>query len=466
MTRATSTDLQRPKYHFTPPTGWMNDPNGLIFWNGQFHLFYQHNPKAATWDAGLCWGHATSSNLIDWQDQEVALQPTPGGADDFGCWSGCAVVHDQQLVLVYTGTRDFNWQTHESKPCVMLAFSNDGIHFQKLETPVLEAPQGLSGWRDPIVWQEGDKYLLSIGAGIKGAGGIVMLYESYDLRHWQELEPLIVGNLEANPIFLGQIWECPQLLQFESRALLLFSVWHERQGLYSVALTGHYHQQKFTADTSQILDYGGSLFAPQTLEHSGRKIMFGWLTEHRTTEAQLAAGWSGVMALPRELSIQNGRFEQRPIVELEALRSQKFEWRNLELQDEIKLFQGDTLEIRARFVLKDSTKIGFKLRAAPDNHEYTLVFVDAQTQELVIDTSHSSLDGSPTSERRMKLEFADLELRIFLDASVIEVFVQGQAMATRIYPTQSNALEIYAFCEGGQGQLESLEIWELSSICL
>jgi beta-fructofuranosidase len=301
---------------------------------------------------------------------------------------------------------------------------------------------------------------MSVGAGIRGVGGAVLLYHSNDLEHWEALEPLIVGNLKTEPLYLGQVWECPQLLQFENLAVLLISVWTEEKGLYSAFLTGQYANRKFIPETSQILDKGGSLFAPLVLEHNGRKIMFGWLSENRTQEAQLGAGWSGAM------SLQNGQLQQHPVIELEALRGQKTEWHDLKLQAETKITQGDKLEIRAQVSQKNNQKIGFKLRATPDQQEYTLVYVDFKTAELVVDRSRSSLDQSVThDERRTKIMASEtFELRIFLDGSTLEVFTSGQAIATRIYPTQSNALEIHAFCEGGQGWLELLEVWEMGFV--
>jgi beta-fructofuranosidase len=467
MTRAA--DPQRPQFHFTAPTGWLNDPNGVIATqrNGklEYHLFYQYNPLEARW-GNISWGHALSHDLVNWQDLPIALEPSPG-MDENGCWSGYALLDGQKLKLFYTGAEALKYPGDTSNTNICLAESEDFVHFTKRGRLLEWSEQfDLIGFRDPIVWREDGGYLVSVGAGIRGVGGAVLLYHSSDLEHWESLEPLIVGNLEPEPLFLGQVWECPQLLRFENLAVLMISVWTEEKGLYPAFLTGQYKDRKFIPESRQILDNGGSLYAPQVLEHNGRKIMFAWLSENRTQEAQLAAAWSGVMCLPRELSLQNGQLQQHPVIELEVLRGQKTEWHNLLLQTETKITQGDKLEIRARFSQKNSQKIGFKLRATPDDSEYTLVFVDLKTGELAIDRSHSSLDLSVThDERRTKIIASEtFEVRIFLDGSTLEVFMNGQAIATRIYPTQSNALEIHAFCDGGQGRLELLEIWEMDFV--
>ncbi len=467
MSRAA--DPQRPQYHFTAPTGWINDPNGVIAIERagklEYHLFYQYNPLEARW-GNICWGHALSYDLVNWQDLPVALEPS-SGVDENGCWSGYALLDGSKMKLFYTGAEALTYPGDTSNANISLAESEDFVHFSKRGRLLEWSEQfDLMGFRDPIVWREDGGYLMSVGAGIRGVGGAVLLYHSSDLEHWEALEPLIVGNLKAEPLYLGQVWECPQLLQFENLAVLTISVWTEEKGLYPAFLTGRYKDRKFIPNASFILDHGGSLYAPQVLEHNGRKIMFGWLSETRSQEAQLAAGWSGAMCLPRELSIKDGQLEQHPVIELEALRGQKTQWHNVELQTETKITQGDRLEIRARFSQQNSQNIGFKLRATPDNQEYTLVFVDLETAELVIDRSHSSLDQSVTrDERRMKLIASEtFELRIFLDGSTLEVFTGGQAIATRIYPTQSDALEICAFCEAGQGRLELLEIWEMLDV--
>jgi beta-fructofuranosidase len=468
-TRLPSSDHQRPQYHFTAPTGWINDPNGVIALkrNGklEYHLFYQYNPLEARW-GNICWGHALSFDLVNWQDLPIALEPN-SGVDENGCWSGYAVLDDQKMKLFYTGADALKYPGDTSNASICLAESDDFVHFTKRGRLLEWSEQfDLIGFRDPIVWCEDGGYLMSVGAGIRDVGGAVLLYHSSDLEHWTALEPLIVGNLETEPLYLGQVWECPQLLQFENLAVLMISVWTEEKGLYPAFLTGQYKDRKLIQNASFILDNGGSLYAPQVLEHNGRKIMFGWLSENRTWEAQVGAGWSGAMSLPRELTIKDGQFEQHPVTELEVLRGQKTEWHNFELQAETKITQGDSLEIRARFVQQYSQKIGFRLRSTPDSQEYTRVFVDLETGELVIDRSRSSLDQSVIrDERRMKLIASEtFELRIFLDGSTLEVFTGGQAITTRIYPTQTNALEIHAFCEGGQGRLELLEIWEMLEV--
>ena len=115
----------RPRFHFAPAANWMNDPNGLIFWDGRYHLFYQHNP-AGTAPEKMCWGHADSPDLVHWKDLPVALEPTPGSVDQDGCWSGRAIVHEGEVYLLYTGLRD-----GRQRPCLAKALDDRLVSFQK-----------------------------------------------------------------------------------------------------------------------------------------------------------------------------------------------------------------------------------------------------------------------------------------------------------------------------------------------
>src|SRR5579871_1584310 len=195
-------DPHRPRYHFMPPANWMNDPNGPIYVDGRYHLFYQHNPRAAAWGdydnsvpaappppdvvwGSMHWGHAVSTDLVNWRHLPIALTPTPDGPDKNGCFSGCAVIHEGVPTLLYTGV---------SPECQCLAVSHDGLlTWQKdARNPVIAGPP--AGWtrtdfRDPCVWQEGDEWLMLIGTGIKDVGGAALLYRSDDLIHWRYLHP-------------------------------------------------------------------------------------------------------------------------------------------------------------------------------------------------------------------------------------------------------------------------------------
>ena len=473
--RAAITDPHRPRSHFTSPTGWMNDPNGLIAVpkNGglEYHLFYQYNPSEARW-GDIHWGHAVSTDLVHWQDLPIALAPEPG-VDELGCWSGYAVLDGQRLKLIYTGAGPLKFAGDETNASICLAESDDFVHFTK-KGQVLPWPPDMQliGFRDPIVWREADDWRMNVGAGFKDAtmGGAVLSYRSDDLLNWEYLGVLVSQSAEARePIWTGSVWECPQLIGFKNGHALTLSRWFEQRGYGVVALAGRYDGQHFEIAAGRELDAGDAFYAAQSFqEPGGRWIMIGWMLETRPIDAQLSAGWSGAMSVPRVLTLsENGELEQVPAPEFEVLRGHKREWHDLQISGTHQLeVSGGALEIRAVIRTGSASEIGLILGSSLDAQEQTRVVYDAANARLSLDRSRSSLNlKAARDERGLELQVSDtLELRVFLDASLLEVFAHGRTISTRIYPTRPDSLEISVFAEGGRAQFVSLEVWELHPI--
>ncbi len=451
-------DAHQPKLHFAPPKGWLNDPNGLIFWRGRHHLFYQHNPFKARW-GDIHWGHAVSSDLLHWQHLPHALAPDTD-LDAAGCWSGSSIAHDDELNVFYTAASQYDFATDVSQPCIARASSYDGVHFQKRISPVLNAPKPLTfseaqpneyvGWRDPIVWCEGKKFLMTVGAGIRGRGGVVMLYESSNFEAWQSAgEMLAADDPKLQDIDLGEMWECPQLVRFNGADALFISPWRNRIGLAPMVVTGMFDGSRFKPQHHQTLD-AGDVYAPQIWTHNDRTLMITWFVEQRSKRDQLQAEYAGCLTFPRELRLRNDQLEQYPIRELESLRRQKFE------HD----IRGGQLELRVvssnqeRFGVPE--RFGVNVRATSDDLERTEIYIDLKTRELVIDRTQSSLNEDVTRDvRRIALVTDQLELRVFLDGSTIEAFCAGTALAVRVYPTRTDALTVKVLGDA------ILEAWQL-----
>lgn len=467
-------DPHRPQYHFLPPANWMNDPNGLIQWKGQCHLFYQYNPNGPFWGT-MHWGHAVSTDLVHWTDLPVALAPAPGSVDEDGCFSGCAVDNNGVPTFIYTGV-----QGNKQLPCLATS-ADDLLTWEKcLGNPVIAAPpQGLDlvGFRDHCIWQEGGTWYQVVGSGINGVGGAVLLYRSQDLIHWEYLHPLCVGDTHrTEPVWTGSMWECPDFFPLGDKHVLIVSVWDNHRTHYSVSLVGTYAGHKFTLEHERKLDLGDNYFyAPQTLlDTQGRRVMWGWIQEGRSIQAQLEAGWSGVMSLPRILSLRPDRMLRvDPAPELASLRRQHYRWADLELTSAsrgiLEGVQGDALEIVAEWELSDATEFGLKVRCSPEQSEQTLIVYDCIGKRLFVDRARSSLSSSVERDVRGGLvELAageTLKLRIFLDRSVLEIFANGRACLTsRVYPTRPDSLGIDLFTDGGSVKLRSIDIWEMDSI--
>ncbi|MDB5081107.1 MAG: hypothetical protein JWP00_3031 [Chloroflexi bacterium] len=467
-------DPHRPVYHFLPEANWLNDPNGLIHWQGMYHVFYQYNPNGP-YHGTLHWGHAVSKDLLKWQHLPVALAPTPNSPDQDGCFSGCAVDNNGVATLIYTGVRG-----EDQLPCVATSTDDMLVTWQKYPgNPVIpNTPQDLDlvAYRDHSVWREDNTWYQLIGAGIQQVGGTALLYRSPDLLNWEYLHPILVGDrTSTHPLpTTGDMWECPALFPLDDSHVLIISVWSNHNLIYSAYFTGDFTGWRFTPVHQAVLDNGGSFYAPQTLlDDQGRRLMWGWLQEQRSDAAQRASGWSGVLTMPRRLSIlPDGRLGQAPVPELQKLRGRHQQYKGLEIPAGYELVlpevQGDCLEILLKLAPGAASQAGLWVRCSPDGTERTLIAYDREAGGLIIDREKSSLDREAVHDRRITpfqpADQEDLTLHIFLDRSVIEVFLNNElAMASRIYPTRPDSLGLCLAAVGSQARINSMDVWTIQA---
>lgn len=472
-------DPLRPRYHFTPPANWINDPNGIIQWDGSFHLFYQHNPYAPIWD-NMHWGHAVSEDLVHWTDLPIALTPSPGGPDQDGCWSGCAVNDDGVPTIFYTGVQG-DWELPRNQRVCLATGSADLLYWQKFaDNPVNAQPPDdviLTGFRDPYIWREGDAWYMVIGAGIQDVGGAVLLYRSRDLLSWEYLHPLCVGDKhDSTSIWTGSVWEVPQIFRLDDTYVLMLTVW-EQDPLYSIYMTGSYSDHRFHPDALHKLDYGDRHFyaAHTMLDSRGRRLMWGFSGEGRSIDAQVAAGWSGALSLPRVLSMRDdGKLSMRPAPELETLRAERHHFADINLSAATSDFfvdlHSNALEIVAEIDLAGADECGISVCSSPNGEETTYIFYDARRKQLGIDRRRSTLDsdaGIATNIQQGEFALAageTLRLKVYVDGSLIEVYANDRACVTsRIYPSRSDSTGIGVSARG-EALIKSIDIWKLSSI--
>jgi beta-fructofuranosidase len=467
MTQPFAGDPHRPAYHFLPPANWMNDPNGLIQWRGQYHMFYQYNPNGAFWGT-MHWGHAASTDLVHWRHLPIALAPGPEPYDAAGVFSGITLIHEGTPTILYTATAG----EHFDGTAALAVGDEELLAWRKdPANPVITPPEGvdLLAFRDHSAWREGEWWYQVIGSGLRGVGGALLLYRSRDLRQWKYLGIPFSGTLAET----GEMWECPDLFALGERHVLLLSPIPFAR---TIVYTGTYGDGRFTPDGPFAeFDPGGSLYAPQSFrDDQGRRVLFGWLRENRPVAAQVAAGWSGVMSLPRVLTLlPDGTLGQEPAAELKALRG-----RNTHVQGPVLIgvasgmpaeVRGDQLELLLELDIGEANEAGLVLRATPDGAEQTVIFYDRPGARLVVDRTGASLDADTERDvRHVALALAEgepLRLRVFVDRSVIEVFANERAcMASRVYPTRPDALGVDVFARGGEAQLLALDAWELASI--
>lgn len=299
--------MKRFKYHFEPKFGWMNDPNGLIYFNGKYHAFFQHNPHETKWGP-MHWGHAVSDDLISWTELPIALYPDMPYENGGGCFSGSAIEKDNKLYLFYTSVALGNAQTQS------VAVSEDGISFNKYEgNPVIRRfpASGSEDFRDPKVTLIDGTYYMVLGSG-KGGTGKVLLYTSDDLFNWNYL-----GVLYENAAF-GKIYECPDFFKLGDSYVLMFSKMISDINKTQFVI-GDFDGRKFYPKSFSSPEYGPQFYAPQTfLCPKGRRILIGWFYDwNKKPEPEL--NFAGALTIPREISIADGKICMFPVEEAHGL---------------------------------------------------------------------------------------------------------------------------------------------------
>lgn len=471
-------DPHRPRFHFTAPGGWLNDPNGLSHWDGVYHLFYQYNPLAAAHHR-IHWGHATSRDLVTWTDEPVALVPGTHGPDRDGCWSGVLVDDGGVPTLVYSGRHG-----ESELPCVATGSPDLRTWRKDPANPVIAAPptDDTTAFRDHCVWRENDRWRQLVGSGIRGAGGTAFLYESDDLRDWRYVGPLLTGDAStgtaADLDWTGTMWECVDLFRIDSTDILAFSAWDEGTTHHPLYWTGRYEGDTFTPEALHRLDFGQRYFyAPQsTRDALGRRIMFGWLQEGREEDATAEAGWCGVMSLPRTVTLgADGQLVSAPVPELAHLRRDAVRTGPFTVTDGTQLrldgISGDQLDIETTLRLATGAAARLVVRECADGGERTVIEVartgDSTTATLRLYREASSLDTTVDTEPRygeVPLHGdGTVDLRVLVDHSALEIFAGGRALTARIYPTRPDALGV-AVAATGTVTVERLDVWRMADI--
>lgn len=459
-----------PNFHLAPPAGWMNDPNGLIFFNGQYHTFYQHHPYDENWGP-MHWGHATSPDMLCWQHQPIALAPGESWDKD-GCFSGCAVDDNGVLSLIYTG---HVWLKDEGDDSAIrevqcLATSQDGIHFTK-QGVVLTPPEGIMHFRDPKVWFEDDYWWMVVGARDGRDHGQVLLYRGISLHEWQFMHVLARADDD-----MGYMWECPDFFPLGDERILMFSPqglaakgYLNRNLFQSGVLRGKWQpggdftsSQPFTE-----LDHGHDFYAPQSLlTADGRRVIIGWMDMWQSPMPTKADNWCGCLTLPRELSLDTqGQLLMQPVQEVETLRqSNQSRLPATRVQDKHLLVENcRSMEVQLTWntAASQAEKYGLRLGDSHGTGGQVSVYVDNQANRLILARYYPQ--HGLTGYRSVALaESGLLSLRVFIDSSSIEVFINDglACMSSRIYPTEHERY-LSLFAENGQAELLRGEYWHL-----
>lgn len=462
------TEEPRPEFHLPARVGWMNDPNGFSYYNGEYHLFYQYHPYNSHWGP-MHWGHAVSTDLLHWRNLPAALAPDTN-CDRDGCFSGSAVtLDDGRHLLMYTGVvkeaqPDGSFKEVQTQ-CIAIG---DGTDYEKYEgNPVLSEknlPEGSSRYdfRDPKIWKEEDGTFRCVaGNCTPQKDGRILLYSSPDALHWK-FEKILIQNGGR----YGKMWECPDFFKLDGRQVLLVSPqdmlpqgfeYHNGNG--TVCFIGDYDKETstFIEDKNQAIDYGIDFYAPQTvLAPDGRRIMIGWMQNWDTCGLHSAdQPWFGQMSLPRELSVKNGRLIQKPIREIENLRSGRVCYKNIAFTDTIRLdgIKGRRIDMELSLRPKDDSEMyqKFAVRFAQNEIYHTAVSFRPRESILKVDRKFSGSRRAIIHQRRSLVNSTDgrIKMRIILDNFSAEIFVNdGEHVLSATNYTDLSADGISFFADG------------------
>jgi len=493
-------DPVRPIYHFCNPDGRLNDPNGLCFWQGRWHLFYQAFPPE---DPRPHWAHAVSDDLIHWRDLPYAIYPHP----EHGCWSGASMVDGDRVIVHYYGHQLGNVSAISRDPLL--------LNWQKVPggIPELKDDEPSQPYQvyDPCIWKkDGAYYSLSGGTLPTGPRGLSrranFLFRSEDLETWEYLHPFVEDDLFS---VNGDDGACPYFWPIGDKHMLLYYS-HRNGGQY---LIGDYDQAR---DKLIARDYGrfnfgaswpGGIHAPSaTPDGKGGLIAIfnvnwgmpslGWSEAER--QVRHFGCWEGqqLMSLPRRLSLSaSGDVQIEPAGDIESLRGRHTQVADctIEGNSEIVFDQvaGNAIELNLEVETNGAPLIELDVLRSPDQQEYTRIafYRDRGVKPLepgigagtppngegtyslvALDSSHASIQ--PEARSRPP-EIApvflapeeNLKMRVFVDKSIVEVFVNDrQCLAVRVYPGREDSVGVALRAVGRDVRLVALDTWEMKSI--
>jgi fructan beta-fructosidase len=480
----------RPQFHFTPLKNWMNDPNGLVYYKGEYDLFFQYNPFGNEW-GHMSWGHAVSWDMVHWKQLPVAIHEANGTM----IFSGSAVVDrhnssgfckrsnagdDSCLIAIYAGYTGKRQNQN-------VAYSNDrGRTWTKYShNPVIDLH--LANFRDPkVFWYEpGHKWIMVTALSAEHK---VRLFGSIDMKHWT---PLSNFGPEAA---IGGAWECPDLFKLpienepgQSRWVLSVNLnpGGVARGSGNQYFVGGFDGTRFVDDNpankTLWADYGKDFYASTSFSDippaDGRRIWIGWLGNWEYAAHVPTSPWRGIQSIPRVLKLrrfsQGIRLIQEPIAELRALRG-----RHVAIEDQSiaaanrilqsKKVRGDTLEIEASIAPGGATQFGLQVRKGAS--EETTIGVDRAKSELFVDRTRSGDTGfdSKFPGRQIAplniVKGQPVQLHIFVDRCSVEVFADHgeRVVSDLVFPSlSSEGIELYS--SGGEAKIVKLDIWNLKS---
>jgi fructan beta-fructosidase len=483
-------EKHRPQFHFSPEEKWMNDPNGMVFFNDEYHLFYQYHPFGTTWGP-MHWGHAVSEDLIHWEQLPIALYPDEHGA----IFSGSAVVDwnnttgffqdEPGLVALYTSADNYP-DSDRPRQRQSLAYSDDnGRTWSKYEGNPVLSDVNITDYRDPkVFWHHETKKWVMVLA----TGQTVTIYTSANLKEWEFASEF--GHQAGSH---DGVWECPDLFSLpvdgdenKQKWVMFVSIGDNpdfKEGSRTQYFIGNFDGTTFVNDnpdeTILWLDYGRDNYAGVSWSdipsRDGRRIYIGWMSNWRYANQVPTEEWRSAMTLPRELSLVSSeagvRLVQKAVSELDSIRkdSEVFQHLMIESNNPITIkMSSPLLEVNLEFEKQASNSFGLVLRNAED--EKTVIRYDVEKEILSVDRTnagdYSFSESFPTvQEAPVKMENNRMNLQVISDASSVEVLVNDGKVAftSLIFPNKPYE-QLVLFSEEGNTLVSSLTLTKLDSI--
>jgi beta-fructofuranosidase len=471
-----ASDYLRPRYHPIANTSWVNECYGLIFFNGKYHLFFQKNPNGP-YLYFMHWGHLTSVDLVNWTEEEIPLAPSSSGFDSFGVWSGTTIADTNgNPVIVYTGVDG-------AKAGIGIAYPNDAslITWSKYESnPVIAAPPvsyATLDFRDPYVWKTGDTYYMIVGSGLQNSGGgILFTYKSTDLVSWQSIAPLY---RDANIDQSGTFWEMPFFYRLNETDYLLQVLPTAGAGKPARSLywIGSFVNEKFTPYFKKPKEFelvNQNLLAPAIgTDESGRITYIGIIPEDRDVQAQINAGWRHTFSLPRQIRLlKDSTIGHIPHPNLCRLHGEYVQITNRTITKNsnfnIPEVQGNQMELDFDIKADSLSVFSVQVYKNADAQEFTSLVFDLAANTISLDRTHSTFSLATKDMRQVSYVFdynAAIDVKIFLDHSILEVFVENVVVfSCRVYPSREASNEIDLVVNEGTVDIVRLDAWQMNDM--
>ncbi|MCM3763840.1 GH32 C-terminal domain-containing protein [Neobacillus niacini] len=423
----------RPYYHFSPEIGWMNDPNGFIFYQGYYHLFYQYNPYDVVWDS-MHWGHAKTKDFVNWEYLPVALA-NDKAYDTHGCFSGSAIEKDGKLYLIYTGHIDpnigFDRDEAEISERQCVAYSSDGVHFEKYPlNPAIgekQLPEGylICDFRDPKVLEVAGTYYCVLSVRNVERRGEIIMFKSKDLLDWEFHSSIFQTKFEDNTLL-----ECPDLFEMDGKYVLLFSEmpcdpeFSEQIQNKTSYVIGEMDFEKgvFKPEKKGLLDHGQTFYAPQSTEgQNGERLLISWMHRWHQTTPPREYGFNGMMSIPRQLTIKNGDLHQRPFIDRGSNFALSALYENVVVEEQLEIVGKEAGYLKVALA-DDAQKFTIELNKNEANS--TRVEVDSANNKLVILSDYGSREPIVV-EDCFGASGSEKTLEFYLDLHSVELFVNS-----------------------------------------